>query len=111
MMNVNVIGIPQLQAALAAKAAQAKAAEKPVEAEGAALLARTAQALAPRLTGALVASIDASGETVVAAAGYAAFQEFGTSKMDAQPFLGPATEMVAPAYERAAQATFSKVVT
>jgi HK97 gp10 family phage protein len=57
-------------------------------------VARQAEAMAPHRTGALRASIQPSGgglKRVVKAGGgrafYARFQEFGTSKMAANPFL------------------------
>lgn len=62
-------------------------------------IADDAQRLAPVLTGALMFSIrvehtaGASTAQVVAGGGpvdYAAYQEFGTSKMAAQPYLAPA---------------------
>src|SRR3990172_357570 len=75
---------------------------------GAVRLAERARELAPVRTGHLMASIKAdTGERteseaafdpvqVVADTPYASFIEFGTSKMRAQPFLGPAAEQVEP---------------
>jgi len=75
---------------------------------GAIRLSETARELAPVRTGHLMASIHAElGESmeglaafdpvqVVADTPYASFVEFGTSKMEAQPFLGPAAEQVEP---------------
>ena len=75
---------------------------------GAIRLAETARELAPVRTGHLMASIRPEfGEKmeaqevfdpvqVVADTPYASFVEFGTSKMEAQPFLGPAAEQVEP---------------
>ena len=63
-------------------------------------IADDAQRLAPVLTGALMFSIRvehvpgaATAEVVAGGTGlvdYAGYQEFGTSKMAAQPYLGPA---------------------
>lgn len=79
---------------------RAEAAVQAVVAEYATLIAREAQANAPVDTGALRASIHAElgrlAARVVAGGGdvdYAAFVEFGTSRMAAQPYLFPAYEM------------------
>ena len=75
---------------------------------GAIRVAETARELAPVRTGHLMASIHVElGENmegqaafdpvqVIADTPYASFVEFGTSKMKAQPFLGPAAEQVEP---------------
>lgn len=75
---------------------------------GAIQLAERARELAPVRTGHLMASIRAElGENmegqaafdpvqVIADTPYASFVEFGTSRMKAQPFLGPAAEQVEP---------------
>lgn len=62
--------------------------------QAAELVANSARASCPVDTGALQASISASssgsGASIGAGAGYAAYVEFGTCKMAAQPFLVPA---------------------
>lgn len=74
--------------------------------KGSAELTRTAKSLAPKRTGALAASIEASiygdgrSSILTAVVGpterYGLFQERGTSRHAAQPFMGPALEAVAP---------------
>lgn len=63
-------------------------------AKGAEVVAEAARASCPVDTGALRASISASADgssaSVTAGAPYAAYVEFGTCKMAAQPFLVPA---------------------
>ena len=64
-----------------------------------------AKSLAPVDTGFLRASIEASvkgltGE-VVSMAEYGIFVEYGTWKMRAQPYMGPATRKVAPKFAQA----------
>ncbi len=75
---------------------------------GAFRLAEQARELAPVRTGHLMASIRpdigdrAESEEafepvqVIADTPYASFVEFGTSRMEAQPFLGPAAEQIQP---------------
>ncbi len=75
---------------------------------GAVRIAERARELVPVRTGHLLASIRAElgngeveGETfdpvrVTADTPYASFVEFGTSRMEAEPFLGPATEEIEP---------------
>ncbi len=75
---------------------------------GAIRVAERAQELVPVRTGHLLASIRPDiGDTeegeeafepvqVVADTPYASFVEFGTSRMEAQPFLGPAVEEIEP---------------
>lgn len=70
-------------------------------------LAERAREIAPVRTGHLMASIrpmEESGESeaafdsvgVRADAAYSTYVEFGTSRMEAQPFLGPAAEEIEP---------------
>ena len=71
----------------------------------------TAKTLAPVDTGFLKSSIttsdlrsvsrDSPSAEVVASANYAIYQELGTSRMAAQPFLGPAADKHSPAFEKA----------
>ena len=66
---------------------------------------RVAKQMAPVDTGALRAGIQADvwglvGE-VVSTAEYSAFQEYGTWKMRAHPFMGPAREKVTPGFVKA----------
>jgi len=80
---------------------------KQVLADGGMKIQTEAQSRAPVRTGTLRASIEYKPEgmqvQVVATADYAAFVEFGTRNQEAQPFLTPAFELVAPRIERAIQ--------
>lgn len=89
---VTILGLPQLQAKLLALPIVVRRAAEQGRARGLSRVATSAAAQAPRLTGALASSIQASGEAVAVSVPYARFQEFGTSKMSANPFLGPALE-------------------
>lgn len=85
-------------------------------------LAERAQENAPVKTGFLRASIqytrDGPGEVdaafrplkVEAQADYSSFVEFGTSKMEAQPFLGPAADEVFPQILAEVDTAFNSVV-
>lgn len=73
--------------------------------QAAELIVSEAQANAPVDTGHLRDSIEVTEEsddsvTVVAGAEYAAYVEYGTSKMAAQPFFEPAIESVRSEIER-----------
>lgn len=111
-LSVKTYGVARLNKSLAARAAAGVAAGKSSEQVGAELLARTAISLAPFLTGKLVGGIDPTGSTYVTTgnAGYAAYQEFGTPKMKANPFMRPATRMVARAYRSAVVAATAKAM-
>lgn len=65
-------------------------------------LVQEARSLAPVATGRLRDSIEASatsqGAEVVVGVEYAIYPEFGTSRMEAQPYLGPAADIVARKY-------------
>jgi HK97 gp10 family phage protein len=65
-----------------------------------------AKQFAPVDTGFMRNAITAEQEdemawTVTSAAFYSVYVEFGTSRMDAQPFMIPAIEIVRPKFERA----------
>lgn len=68
------------------------------------LIALDAQGRAPVRTGNLRSSIGSSSQKkegeVFAGAEYAAFVEYGTYKMPAQPFLGPAVARYAPEFAK-----------
>lgn len=89
-----VQGIPGLEAKLAEIAARLRVAGPKASVSGAEIVARKAQGLAPRDTGALAASIrvepDALGAAVAADVPYARYVERGTRYMQAEAFLGPA---------------------
>lgn len=73
---------------------------KQVLADGGIQIQREAQSRAPVRTGTLRASIECKPDglqvEVIAGTNYASFVEFGTLFMEAQPFLTPAFELVAP---------------
>lgn len=85
-----------LAAALVAEAAKAPARARDAVREAAEAIEADARSLAPKLTGALAASIEADVSGPVAEIGpsvdYAPFVEFGTVYMAPQPFLGPASD-------------------
>ncbi|MCP8307958.1 MAG: HK97 gp10 family phage protein [archaeon] len=64
--------------------------------EASKLIAQSAKRKAPVRTGKLRDSIRASSFMVEARVPYAAYVEFGTRKMEAQPFLRPAIEESIP---------------
>jgi len=87
--------IPQIRAAVEAKAAAATAkAAYDIEA--------IAKSLARVDTGYMKGAINAHGSSlswnVHSPAEYSIFNEYGTSRMSAQPFMTPAAEQVKPAY-------------
>lgn len=96
---------PQIALAAVAKAALATAkAAHDIEAG--------AKGRAPVDTGLLKSSISAQAESplkwrVESPVEYAAYQEFGTSKMAAQPHLIPAFELVRPSYIAAMKSIIS----
>lgn len=94
--DLEIKGLPQLRAALEARATRMQAAaEKAVEAEVDAVQADAARN-APIDTGALRAGIDGSARgrfgQVRTSARHSSFVEFGTSSMAAQPYMAPAAE-------------------
>lgn len=77
---------------------------KQVLANGGMQIQNEAQRCAPVRTGTLRASIECKLDglqvEVIAGTNYASFVEFGTRFMEAQPYLTPAFELVAPQIER-----------
>lgn len=93
--------VPYVTAAVYAKAAAATAkAAHDIEAG--------AKSMAPVDTGLLRSSIAAKGSglawVVESPVDYSVFQEFGTSRMAAQPYMIPAAERVRPSYIAAMRA-------
>jgi HK97 gp10 family phage protein len=91
-----IIGLGGLDAALKAKASLMRAATVAAVALEVKSVKSDAEREAPRDTGELVGSIrgrttGTRGE-VEASAEHAGFQEFGTSRSAAQPFMGPAAD-------------------
>jgi HK97 gp10 family phage protein len=91
-MSVVIIGLPEAMAKIAAIPAVAEAAGEVGLTAGKVLVAAAARARAPKLTGALAASIIPVPEGVAAGQDYSGFVEFGTRYMEGQPFLGEALE-------------------
>lgn len=95
--RVTIVGIPQMEAALRTRAALLKAAAAAAVRMEVKAIESDARSEAPRgHTGELVSMIDsqassASGE-VRSMARHAAFQEFGTSRNAAQPYMRPAAD-------------------
>lgn len=103
---VTVTGVSFVQRQIALRSARVKAALNAVVREYTFIVERWAKRLAPVDTGRLRASIRTRlmylvGE-VFTDVEYAPYQEFGTSKMDAQPFLEPALESTKESFLRAA---------
>lgn len=94
---ITAAALPKAQAAVTAAAAQVEAHAKTTAPVDTGNLRSSIQA---RPAGALAAD-------VVAQAEYAIYQEFGTYKMAAQPFMGPAAEAVRPAFEAAMRQVIS----
>lgn len=96
MARIRLTGDKELKAALK-KASRLGAVKQVVRSDGA-TLQRKAQRYCPVDTGTLKRSIDLEisdmGFTATSAAhtDYAAYVEYGTRKMEAQPYMGPAYE-------------------
>lgn len=95
--GVTVIGLPALQAALATKAALMRAAATAAVAAEVDKIRGDAVAEAPRgATGDLASGIDGEANgtmgQVRANARHSLFQEFGTSRHGAQPYMTPAAQ-------------------
>ena len=97
----------QVEAALLAIIPRVEAADEVVEEEGAGLVARLAEARAPRFTGHLAASIDEEGGKVVVDTPYGAYVEYGTRRSKAQPFLRPAKDQAETPWRLAAERTYT----
>lgn len=74
----------------------------------------SAQSIAPVDTGNLKGSIGADVDGLEAVAGptaeYGAYVEYGTSRMSAQPYMGPAFNRALPKFERALGKLGSRVL-
>ena len=89
-----VIGnFAQVQAALVGVALRVEVADEEVEETAAHIVAAAAAVRAPKLTGHMAASVGEEGGQVVVDTPYAGYQEFGTRRHKAQPFLRPARDM------------------
>jgi HK97 gp10 family phage protein len=86
----------QVQAALLALIPRVELAGEVIEERSATIVAAIAEAKAPELTGHMKASIDEEGGQVVVDTDYAGYQEYGTRRHKAQPFLRPAKEASEP---------------
>ena len=104
MARIRLIGDKELKAALK-KASRLDAVKQVVRSDGA-TLQRKAQRYCPVDTGTLKRSIDLEisdmGLTATSAAhtDYAAYVEYGTRKMDAQPYMVPAYEETVENFKR-----------
>ena len=107
MADVVTGNFAQVQAALAAIVPRVDAADEAVEEAAAQIVARLAAAGAPRLTGHMAASVDEDGGQVVVDTPYAVYQEYGTRRHAAQPFLRPAKERSEPIVKRTAEVLYT----
>jgi HK97 gp10 family phage protein len=80
----------EVEAAFLAIIPRVEAADEAVPEGAARIIAVEAAARAPVLTGALQASVSEEGAEVVVDSDYAGYQEYGTRRNAAQPFLRPA---------------------
>jgi HK97 gp10 family phage protein len=104
----DVVGnFAQVQAALLALIPRVELADEVVEERSATIVAAIAEAKAPSLTGHLKASIGEDGGEVVADTDYAGYQEFGTRRHKAQPFLRPAKEAAEPIVRNLAEEIYT----
>ena len=91
-----VTGLTDVLAGFLREIATADGHAKTATAEAAERIEATAKSLAPKLTGALAASITTdptkTGAEVGPTVQYAPFVEYGTWKDPPQPFMGPAAE-------------------
>lgn len=95
-MKITVEGTDEVMAMLDKFSAKIESGAQKGIAKGAMLIADRAKALAPYDTGELYRSINSKAEGMSAEVGtnveYAMYQEFGTYKMAAHPYLIPAME-------------------
>jgi HK97 gp10 family phage protein len=97
----------QVQAALLSLIPRVEAADEVVEENAAHIVATIATAKAPQLTGHLKASVGEEGGQVVADTPYAGYQEYGTRRHKAQPFLRPAKTAAEPAVKVMAEQIYT----
>lgn len=97
----------EVEAALAAVALRVDAADEVVEEIAARTVAGFAAQLAPKLTGALKASVDEQGGQVVADTPYAGYQEYGSRHNKAQPFMRPAKALAEPIVKQEAERIYT----
>jgi HK97 gp10 family phage protein len=107
MADVITGNFVQVQAALLAIIPRVDAADEVVEESSARIVASIAAQLAPRFTGHLAASTDEQSGMVVANTPYAVFQEFGTRRHAAQPFLRPAKDRSEPLVHQTAERIYT----
>lgn len=92
--SIRVLGVSQTLARFAAAVAIADAAMAVTKETLASDVADGAKAMVPVDTGQLQDSIQSNAESVTVSAPYAAYVEYGTSNMPAEPFLRPAADTV-----------------
>ena len=96
-MSVVIVGLPEAMAKIAAIPEVAEVAGRAAIAAGSTELAAAMRAAAPKRTGRLAGSIvPVPTGGVAVAAPYAGFVEFGTVKMDAEPFVEPVMDNLGP---------------
>lgn len=93
----------QVQAALLSLIPRVEAAGEVIEEKSADIVVGLAAARAPVLTGALKASVGDEGGEVVVDSPYAGYQEYGTRRHKAQPFLRPARDASEPIVKELAE--------
>lgn len=97
----------QVQLALLSLIPRVEAADEAVEETAAQIVATTAEAIAPRLTGEMAASVGSEGGQVVVTSDHAIFQEYGTRRHKAQPFLRPARDRSEPVVRTMAEGIYT----
>jgi len=97
----------QVQAALLALIPRVEFADEVVEERSAEIVAAIAEAKAPSLTGHLKASIGGDGGQVIADTPYAGYQEYGTRRHKAHPFLRPARDASEPIVRNLAEEIYT----
>jgi HK97 gp10 family phage protein len=97
----------QVEAALLAIIPRVAAADEAIEEGAAHIVVGLAAARAPVLTGHMKASIGEEGGEVVVDTDYAGYQEYGTRRMKAQPFLRPARDASEPIVKTLAEEAYT----
>jgi HK97 gp10 family phage protein len=102
-----ISNIDQVVAGFIGVGLKVDAADEGVEEVAAHTVAGIAARLAPKLTGALSASVDEEGGQVVADTPYAGYQEWGTRHNKAQPFMRPAKTLAEPLVRQEAERIYT----
>jgi HK97 gp10 family phage protein len=114
MAITSVKGIPQMEAKLRAILARVEASKPAATRAGAEVVAQNAQRQAPVLRGEIREGIGVeqvgNDARAVARAPHSGFQERGTSRHGAQPFMGPAAQQSPPGIVSAMVAIFRAAI-